>query len=547
MKLLYFLNTETKAPKERLLLIAGVSGLCSGLLVIFINAAADQASNHTVAIHLLVAYILAFIIYLWGIKYALTQAHIAVESALQTIKLRITDKVRQVELRFLEEEGGMDTFSPLVQDTNLIAQGVVLLIFSIQSLFMIIITAVYLASISPVGFILTGVVLVLLMPMIVKNYHLAVAEMQTAAKKEGEFFNLFTDTLHGFKELKLDQRESDGLFADLKQLNKEAQQPKHRANDLMIHDVLFYSGIGYLLLLVVVFILPSFLPEHSSTIHKLTATVLFIIGPLTIFASTIPTLARVDSSVTNLYRLEERLDAANKPFLDELLLGGEPMTDFKRLQMRNVLFHYHTPNGQILFTSGPFNLEIRQGELIFIVGGNGSGKSTFLKLLTGLYRPISGDIEIDDELVDDIGYPTYRELFSIVFTDFHLFDRLYGLPNLQATEVNAWLRRMRLDEKTRYRDGKFTNIDLSTGQKKRLAFIVAVLRKRPIYIFDEVAADQDPDFRQHFYEQILPSLSSQGATLIVVSHDDKYFHCADRIIKLQDGKIISDKLRQEEI
>jgi putative ATP-binding cassette transporter len=186
---------------------------------------------------------------------------------------------------------------------------------------------------------------------------------------------------------------------------------------------------------------------------------------------------------------------------------------------------------------GPLNLTIQQGEILFIVGGNGSGKSTLLKLLTGLYYPDVGTLSVDDKVIEQDNYQAYRELFSIIFTDFHLFDRLYGLPAVDEQQLNALLRLMELEKKTQYLDGKFSHLDLSTGQKKRLAFIVTVLEDKPVYILDELAADQDPQFRKYFYEKVLPDLREQGKTIIAVTHDDKYFEVADRIIKMDYGEI----------
>ncbi|MCK5926529.1 MAG: ATP-binding cassette domain-containing protein, partial [Methylococcales bacterium] len=163
---------------------------------------------------------------------------------------------------------------------------------------------------------------------------------------------------------------------------------------------------------------------------------------------------------------------------------------------------------------------------------------TFLKLLVGLYYPTEGAIYVDDDVIDDYNYQDYRELFSIIFTDFHLFDRLYGVENIESEQVNFWLKKMRMDKITRFKNGRFTNTDLSTGQRKRLAFIAAILEDKPILILDEFAADQDPDFRKYFYETVLLELKSMGKTVIAVTHDDHYFHISDRVLKMDGGQLI---------
>jgi putative ATP-binding cassette transporter len=172
------------------------------------------------------------------------------------------------------------------------------------------------------------------------------------------------------------------------------------------------------------------------------------------------------------------------------------------------------------------------------VGGNGSGKSTLLKLLTGLYYPTTGYLDLNRDQIEKTQYASYRELFGIVFTDFHMFDKLYGLSEIDEKQVKGLLRLMQLDKKTKYREGEFSQLDLSTGQKKRLAFVTAVLENKPIYIFDELAADQEPQFRQYFYEVVLNDLKKQGKTIIAVTHDDNYFHIADRVLKMEYGRLL---------
>ena len=106
-------------------------------------------------------------------------------------------------------------------------------------------------------------------------------------------------------------------------------------------------------------------------------------------------------------------------------------------------------------------------------------------------------------------------------------------------EVHRLLRLLRLETKTNFAQGRFTQLNLSTGQRKRLALIVSLLEDRPLLAFDEWAADQDPEFRQYFYTELLPLLKSQGKTLLVVTHDDRYFHVADRVVTMEYGRIRS--------
>ena len=190
------------------------------------------------------------------------------------------------------------------------------------------------------------------------------------------------------------------------------------------------------------------------------------------------------------------------------------------------------------FSVGPFNITLEAGEMVFITGGNGAGKSTFLKLFTGLYRPDGGRILLDGKLLDQRRQGAYRSLIAAVFTDYHLFRRLYGLP---AADLSALLRTMEIDHKVSLTGRDFDSLEFSAGQKKRVALIVALLEDRPIIVLDEWAADQDPIFRRKFYEELLPAFKAMGKTVVAVTHDDRYFHLADRRLHMEEGRFSSSE------
>jgi putative ATP-binding cassette transporter len=176
------------------------------------------------------------------------------------------------------------------------------------------------------------------------------------------------------------------------------------------------------------------------------------------------------------------------------------------------------------------------------VGGNGSGKTTLAKLLIGLYSPETGEIRLDGRSITDENREQYRQSFSVVFTDFFLFDSLLGLDHINIDgDAQYYLEKLQLDQTVRVRDGVLSTINVSQGQRKRLALLTAYLEDRAIYLFDEWAADQDPVFKEIFYHQLLPELKARGKTVIVISHDDRYYHVADRIIKLDYGRIEYDR------
>ena len=210
------------------------------------------------------------------------------------------------------------------------------------------------------------------------------------------------------------------------------------------------------------------------------------------------------------------------------------------MQLKEVTHSYRGEKEDRGFILGKINLSFTAGELVFIVGGNGSGKSTLAKLITGLYIPESGKIILDRQPINDENRDRYRDYFTAVFSDFYLFDRLLGLNEIDE-RAKEYLEKLQLDRKVKIVDGVLSTTDLSQGQRKRLALLTAYLEDRSIYLFDEWASDQDPIFKKTFYKELLPELKSKGKTVFVISHDDRYFEVADRIIKLDYGQVVEDR------
>lgn len=213
--------------------------------------------------------------------------------------------------------------------------------------------------------------------------------------------------------------------------------------------------------------------------------------------------------------------------------------DWQTLELRGVTFAYAAGEHGKGFEVGPVDLTLSRGELVFLIGGNGSGKSTLARLLTGLYQPRSGEILVDGTPVDEAGWQAFRSRFAAVFTDFHLFDQVIG-PDGEAPDTalaEAWIARLGMGEKLHFDGWRVTDTQLSQGQRKRLALLLAVAEQRDILLLDEWAADQDPQFRRIFYRELLPLLREHGKTVFAISHDDHYFQHADRLLEMRAGQL----------
>ncbi|WHS62769.1 cyclic peptide export ABC transporter [Pseudomonas sp. G2-4] len=274
--------------------------------------------------------------------------------------------------------------------------------------------------------------------------------------------------------------------------------------------------------------------------------VLYIMGPLSLLVGAMPLLAAGRVACT---RLSEFGFSINDPHPEPIETDApkvhllEHKKSWKSIELKAAQMHYQELNAETGFALGPIDLEVQSGELIYIVGGNGCGKSTLAKLICGLYIPQGGEVLLDGKPITDESRSDYRDLFSAVFSDFHLFNRLIGPDEEDGnpTLARKYLETLGLADKIKIEGlGYSTMKALSYGQQKRLALVCAYMEDRSVYVLDEWAADQDPPFKKFFYEELLPDLKRRGKTVLIITHDDQYFQLADRIIKLADGQIVSD-------
>jgi putative ATP-binding cassette transporter len=266
-----------------------------------------------------------------------------------------------------------------------------------------------------------------------------------------------------------------------------------------------------------------------------TLIILYMKAPVEIILALLPMVARARIALRQL----ESLGLQLKSLPAETAQNGQPHSGSAPmlLELDGITHSYRREREEGSFTLGPIDLSFYSGEVVFVVGGNGSGKTTLAKLISGLYAPESGDIRLNGIEITDGLRDYYRQHFSAVFSDFFLFESFIGLGSNLDAQASQYLKDLELDHKVEIKDGKLSTTELSQGQRKRLALLTAYLEDRPFYIFDEWASDQDPVFKQVFYNRIVPALRERGKAVIVITHDDKYFHCADRLIKLDFGRL----------
>lgn len=536
MRLLKFLEKKSNDSYQQVLVIATISGMANSMLLGIVNHATEAVANDEDLTQYFLLYMVTFALFLYAQWYAFERAIIIIEEAIFNIRTSLAEKVKQVELSFMERMGSNKLYARLTQNDTLIAQSVPPLVSGFQMFALMMFSLIYLAYISPISFIITMIALVLGIMYFLSLSRFIKESLRGVRQKENVYFQSISHLVNGFKEVKMNHKKGEDLSSRIATVASEAHDIKRAVGK---HESRLW-GFGrlfiYALLPILIFVVPNFVDEHAEDIFKISATLLFLIGPTTFIVNMIPLLNRVNMAIEDLFLLEAEMDEAIASSPGQSL-NASTFFEFNEIIIDNLVFNYPNDDGSA-FSSGPFNEQIKRGELLFIIGGNGSGKSTFLKLLTGLYYPITGRITVDSTVITESSYSAYRELFSVIFTDFYLFDKFYGIADIDVKKVEFWLEKMHMSHKVQFQEGGFTSTNLSTGQRKRLAFIAAMLEEKPILIIDEFAADQDPQFREYFYETLLPELISMGKTVIAVTHDDHYFHVADRVLKMDEGRFV---------
>jgi putative ATP-binding cassette transporter len=527
-----------------------VSGICSVLLVAQINAAltpADAAAREQLAWQFAgIALVAMFSRMLSSVLFE----HLS-QWAHAELRRFISLRVMKTGYRRIEEVGAPRVQSALSEHSANVAEFFVSLPAILVNAIIVGGCLVYMAWLSWQVFLAAAVVIGLGS----LGYHLAhlraISHLDEASKEQDRLFDHFRSLVEGAKELRMNALKRLRFTDNVLGTSIETVRRK-RAFGMSLFLVsaawghfLIYAFIG-----LVLFMLVGEVPDRASVMTGFALIFVYMVLPLENLLLNLP---RANLAKVSAERIDEITRELTHHEADALV---QPCAPFKSLRLQGVTHRYFHESADELFTLGPVNLEFLPGQINFLVGGNGSGKTTLAKLLVGLYRPDErpderpdqrpdqrpkqGGIRLNGQAVDDGSRDAYRQNFSAIFSDFHLFEQLLDAPSAQLDERgNALLTKLHLHHKVQVKQGAFTTRALSQGQRKRLALVVAYLEDRPFLVFDEWAADQDPVFKEVFYRELLPELKAMGKTVLVISHDDRYFDLADRLIRMENGQVIS--------
>ncbi|MCP3145255.1 cyclic peptide export ABC transporter [Pyxidicoccus xibeiensis] len=542
MKLLLILLRKSM-PLAVLTVVFGLlSGASSASLLALINQALTRGTEGSLSEIALPFVGIAFAAMLTriGSQYMLNRLQ---HGILVHLRMWLSRHLLATSLRTLESAGAHRMLTSLMQDIGTLSAGVLVLPDIFISSAIVLGGLIYLGWLSwP---LCLAIVVLMVLGQLTYTVPAGVANKYAEQGREqgNVLFKHFLTMSTGAKELRLNRRRRRDFFElDLGPAVQESRRLYLRTDDLFSVAASWGMSLYVLTIGLLLIVGPRVTSLTQTELFGAVLVVLYFQQPLNSITASYPAVRRGEVALAQIEKFGVILAPEEGMGMELPADTQEAPRTFERIEMAGVTHTYRNERDGEQFTLGPINLSLERGQVMFLVGGNGSGKTTLAKVLSGLYAPESGELRVDGTAVPHHGMDDYRQLFSAVFYDFFLFERLVGgaSPDM-LKQARDYLEHLHLDKKvTIADDGKLSTTALSQGQRKRLALLMAYLEDRPVYLFDEWAADQDPQFKEVFYRQILQDLKARGKAVVVISHDDRYFHLADRLVRIESGQLIFD-------
>ena len=519
-----------------------LSGLCTSGIVYVIHQAIDSKMVDP-------EWLIYQFLFLWlgyGVTSYLSVTTITKLSEKVIMELRqiISQKILNASFQSMEMERNR-LFTILTVDIDTISSGFNRMPNLITAGAMIVGSVVYMGYLS-IQLLLMFVVLILLALLFFKlPLNAYNKRMRESRDIQTRLFSYFEALISGLKELSLSMKLRTSFKEDLLYPACEAQKNHNIQASVRLAfiskwgEMLMLFGLGFMLIVISEFGVSSF-----EDFAKFLTVALFLIPALQRVSGFLPLLGKMKISMEQINKAGLSLDQSAE--INETVLPIVPKEDTPLISLKDVTFSYFHAEEKKFFQLGPINLDIKQGEIVYLIGGNGSGKSTLAKVLCGLYAPETGHVEYAGNPIVSTNIDEYRESYSAIFFDFYLFEQLNHIKSeFWREKTEEYLVMLELDKKVRIEGDKLSTTALSTGQRKRLALLMSLLEDKLVYLFDEWAASQDPYYKNVFYKKILPDLKALGKTLFIITHDEQYFDCADRILLLQSGQLVKEDLPED--
>lgn len=544
MDFVHFLKRESPGFNRNFLLVGTFAGISNAALLMVLTMAASEAEQDGPTVKSALLALLFLVGFWWSKRYMLDHARRMVEEIIRNIRVRIARKILEADLSSYDSVGGPSFFNVVSKHASTVSTATIMVIQNGHTVVLVALAFAFIAVLSLKAFFLVAGTLGLLIALFMSNYGKVGQMMRDVAAQENVYVAGFNDLTHGFKELKMNSARHWQFFTEhYTKLATRSMELRQRMGIELNKNLLVSHTAFFILLGAVVFLLPKMGDDEAQHVVVVATIVIYIFGPISELVGAAPFVFEAAGAIEEIVRVEQQLSqmARDSTVLerDTSPTGKSSFHDFSTIRCEKLEFHYPDSATNGTFTVGPLDFELHAGEVVFIIGGNGSGKSSFCHVLCGLYAPAKGHIRVDDTIITEENREDYRDLIGPVFTDFHLFDQLFGVEPPSPERARQLIEFMELTGKTGLDGRKFTNLKLSAGQRKRLALLGTMQENRSFLFFDEWAAEQDPQFRRKFYREIIPELKAQGKTLLVITHDDRYFDVADRIVKMEYGKFVT--------
>lgn len=523
---------------KRTFYTAALIGLCNASLIVLINEAATEIADQKTPT---IIYLLFFPVLLCQIlllRLSNRENVTGTQTLVHRLRMHVLGKVLRNDLLTLEALGIGQIMRTLNRDSLVISQAMLALVPVLQSTAVFVFAILYLFFLSLTAGLIVSAVGLLIVAYFSKNARERFVTLDNAWVEEGLVSEKMAEFLSGFKEIKMNSARARDLSLELLHKSRDVSNVKANALIDLTNNYAAVQVLVYILVGATITLVPILSDTFYLEVMSVTTTSLFVVGSLTGMVQALPLLSESKIASQDVRRFLAKLEGlsgsearASKKWHNE---------DIKSIAFENLSFKFKNNTEDHPFAVGPINYKFEPGLAYFVRGDNGSGKTTVMRLLTGLIAPDSGKILVDGRIVSPNDSQSYRNLFSCIFSDFHLFGRLYGLSSVDDERVKFWLDKLGIADKVSVVDGKFDNLTLSTGQRKRIALMVAVLEERPIVVLDEWASDQDPPFRKFFYETIIPELKALNKIVIAITHDENYFSYADHLLRIDSGQLTED-------
>lgn len=518
---------RSKIPS--VLMLSILSGMANVVIVIMVT---NFVKSDVELIYVVFYFMLAIGLYLFGRRYVQIGMIKFTRNLVYDKVISVTEKIFSTSYQRFEKIDRGRIYTALNDDVSIVGESTNIFLNLITNIITVVGVFVYLASIALWATLLTLGLIISLAGV----YYLVSSKtnifFETARDERNIFMRLVSGLIDGYKEISLHLKKK------LEYKNDVATSANSYKDKIITADVRFINAflIGEFLLVgllgFVAFGLPTMFKNiEYFTVVSFVVVLLYLIGPINGILSSVPRVMMLrvawNRLKTFLQEIPANLDLSASPVKKEAHLES--------IVLQDVGFTYKKENSEHAFSVGPINLEAKAGEIFFIVGGNGSGKTTLAKLITGLYEPEQGEILLNDKVMKphEIG-----EYYSTVFSPPYLFEKLYEVDTEKLkAEVNDYLEMLDLSHKVEVENNRYSTISLSGGQRKRLSLLQCYLEDSEVFLFDELAADQDPQYRKFFYRELLPNMKRMGKIVIAITHDDQYFDVADQIVRMNEGKL----------